>query len=107
MRSRNEHLKYLQDDLYRCRCSQHEDCYRILRRFIDERERDFFSLLHNGAAGRFDKLDGDRFEALIKRLYEGACIRRSLRAGRAIRAATSSSCAMMRRRSSKQSFAAT
>ena len=69
-----EHLGYIQDDL-----EKHgfvvstKDFYRILRRFIDERERDFtLKSLHNGAGRRFDELDGDRFEALIKRLYEGA-----------------------------------
>ena len=69
-----EHLTYLQDDL-----EKHgvvlstKDFYRILRRFIDERERDFtLKSIHSGAAGRFDDLDGDKFEALIKRLYEGA-----------------------------------
>ena len=45
----------------------------MLRRFIDERERDFtLKSLHNGAGRRFDDLDGTGFEALIKRLYEGA-----------------------------------
>ena len=69
-----EHLTYLQDDL-----EKHgvvlstKDFYRILRRFIDERERDFtLKSIHSGAAGRFDDLDGDKFEALTKRLYEGA-----------------------------------
>ena len=69
-----EHLTYLQDDF-----EKHgvvlstKDFYRILRRFIDERERDFtLKSIHSGAAGRFDDLDGDKFEALIKRLYEGA-----------------------------------
>ena len=50
-----------------------KDFYRILRRFIDKRERDFtLKSVHGGAAGRFNDLDGDKFEALIKRLYEGA-----------------------------------
>jgi len=69
-----ERLTYMQDDL-----EKHgvvlstKDFYRILRRFIDERERDFtLKSIHSGAAGRFDDLDGDKFEALIKRLYEGA-----------------------------------
>src|SRR5271157_5588145 len=69
-----ERLTYLQDDL-----EKHgvvlstKDFYRILRRFIYERERDFtLKSIHSGAAGRFDDLDGDKFEALIKRLYEGA-----------------------------------
>jgi len=47
--------------------------YRVLRRFIDDRERDFtLKSLHNGTTRRFDDLDGSGFEALIKRLYEGA-----------------------------------
>ena len=69
-----EHLRYLQDDLAkRGFALSTKDFYRILRRFIDERERDFtLKSVHSGAAGRFDDLDGAKFEALIKRLYEGA-----------------------------------
>ena len=69
-----EHLKYLQDDLKKQGVVLSiKDFYRILRRFIDERERDFtLKSLHNGAQRRFDNLDGANFEALIKRLYEGA-----------------------------------
>ena len=70
-----EHLTYLQDDLEKRGVAlSTKDFYRILRRFIDERERDFtLKSIHSGAAGRrFDDLDGDKFEALIKRLYEGA-----------------------------------
>jgi restriction endonuclease Mrr len=69
-----ERLTYMQDDL-----AKHgvvlstKDFYRILRRFIDERERDFtLKSVHSGALGRFNDLDGAGFEALIKRLYEGA-----------------------------------
>jgi restriction endonuclease Mrr len=69
-----EHLTYMQDDLAkRGYALSTKDFYRILRRFIDERERNFtLKSVHSGAAGRFDDLDGDKFEALIKRLYEGA-----------------------------------
>ena len=69
-----EHLTYLQDDLEKRGVAlSTKDFYRIMRRFIDERERDFtLKSIHSGAAGRFDDLDGDKFEALIKRLYEGA-----------------------------------
>ena len=69
-----EHLKYLQDDLKKQGVVLSiKDFYRILRRFIDERERDFtLKSLHNGAQRRFDNLDGANFEALIKQLYEGA-----------------------------------
>ena len=69
-----EHLTYMQDDLAkRGFALSTKDFYRILRRFIDDRERDFtLKSVHSGAAGRFDDLDGDKFEALIKRLYEGA-----------------------------------
>ena len=69
-----EHLTYLQDDLeMRGVALSTKDFYRILRRFIDERERDFtLKSLHYGARRRFDELDGDKFETLIKRLYEGA-----------------------------------
>jgi restriction endonuclease Mrr len=69
-----ERLVYMQDDL-----AKHgfvlsiKDFYRILRRFINERERDFtLKSVHSGTAGRFNDLDGAGFEALIKRLYEGA-----------------------------------
>ena len=69
-----ERLGYLQDDL-----AEHgvvlstKDFYRTLRRFIDERERTFtLKSLHNAAVRRFVDLDGDKFETLIKRLYEGA-----------------------------------
>ena len=69
-----ERLTYMQDDLEKHSVIlSTKDFYRILRRFIDERERDFtLKSIHSGAAGRFDDLDGDKFEALIKRLYEGA-----------------------------------
>jgi hypothetical protein len=69
-----ERLGYLHDDLAkRGFALSAKDFYRILRRFIDERERNFtLKSVHSGAAGRFDDLDGDKFEALIKRLYEGA-----------------------------------
>ena len=69
-----EHLGYLQDDLAKHGIAvSTKDFYRILRRFIDERERDFtLKSLHNGAGRRFNDLDGASFEALIKRLYEGA-----------------------------------
>jgi hypothetical protein len=69
-----EHLGYLHDDLEKHGIAvSTKDFYRILRRFIEERERTFtLKSVHSGAAGRFDELDGDRFEALIKRLYEGA-----------------------------------
>ena len=69
-----EHLGYLYDDLEKHGIAvSKKDFYRILRRFIDERERDFtLKSIHSGAAGCFDDLDGDKFEALIKRLYEGA-----------------------------------
>jgi restriction endonuclease Mrr len=69
-----ERLTYMQDDL-----AKHsvvvstKDFYRILRRFIDERERNFtLKSIHGGSAGRFNDLDGTGLEALIKRLYEGA-----------------------------------
>ena len=68
-----ERLTYVQDDL-----EKHgvvlsiKDFYRILRRFIDERERNFtLKSVHSVAARRFDDLDGTGFEALLKRLYEG------------------------------------
>ena len=69
-----EHLRYLQDDLAKHGVAlSTKDFYRMLRRFIDERERDFtLKSLHSGATGRLNDLDGDKFEALIKRLYEGA-----------------------------------
>ena len=69
-----EHLGYLHDDLKKHGVAlSQKDFYRMLRRFIDERERDFtLKSLHNGAGRRFDELDGDKFEALIKRLYESA-----------------------------------
>ena len=69
-----EHLGYLQGDLAKHGFAlSTKEFYRILRRFIDERERDFtLKSLHNGAGRRFDDLDGAGFEALIKRLYEGA-----------------------------------
>jgi len=69
-----EHLGYLHGDLEKHGIAlSTKDFYRILRRFIDERERDFtLKSLHNGATRRFDDLDGAGFEALIKRLYEGA-----------------------------------
>ncbi len=68
-----EHLKYLHDDLEKKGVAlSAKDFYRILRRFIDERELDFaLKSLHNGAGRRFNDLDGASFEALIKRLYEG------------------------------------
>ena len=68
-----EHLRYLFDDLEKHGFALNKkDLYRILRRFIDERERDFtLKSLHNGAGRRFDEPDGAGFEALIKRLYEG------------------------------------
>ena len=69
-----EHLEYIYDDLEKQGLAvSKKDFYRILRRFIDERERDFtLKSIHSRAAGRFHDLDGDKFEALIKRLYEGA-----------------------------------
>jgi len=69
-----EHLGYLHDDFKKHGVAlSQKDFYRMLRRFIDERERDFtLKSLHNGAMRRFDDLDGAGFEALIKRLYEGA-----------------------------------
>jgi restriction endonuclease Mrr len=69
-----EHLQYLHDDLEKHGfIVNKKDFYRILRRFIDERERTFtLKSVHNGAARRFNDLDGNDFEALIKRLYEGA-----------------------------------
>ena len=69
-----EHLGYLHDDLEKQGTALNtKDLYRILRRFIDERERDFtLKSVHNGATRRFNDLDGTGFEALIKRLYEGA-----------------------------------
>jgi hypothetical protein len=104
-----EHLGYLQGDL-----AKHgfplstKEFYRILRRFIDERERDFtLKSLHSGAGRRFDDLDGGGFEALIKRLYEGAGYAAQRTAGRAIKAAISSSCAVMSKRTYRQSSAGT
>ena len=69
-----EHLQYLHDDLEKHGfIVNKKDFYRILRRFIDERERTFtLKSVHNGTARRFSDLDGNGFEALIKRLYEGA-----------------------------------
>ena len=69
-----EHLQYLYDDLEKHGfIVNKKDFYRILRRFIGERECTFtLRSVHSGAAGRFDDLDGTGFEALIKRLYEGA-----------------------------------
>jgi hypothetical protein len=69
-----EHLGYLHDDFKKHGVAlSQKDFYRMLRRFIDERERDFtLKSLHNGAGRRVDELDGNGFEALIKRLYEGA-----------------------------------
>jgi type II secretory pathway pseudopilin PulG len=104
-----EHLEYLQSDLAKHGFAVNtKDFYRILRRFIDERERDFtLKSLHSGAAGRFDDLDGDKFEALIKSgSMRARGIPRNSRIERATREATLSSCGMTGRRSSKQSFAA-
>ena len=68
-----EHLGYLQDDLAKHGVAiRTKDFYRVLRRFIDEQERDFtLKSVHNGTARRFDDLDGASFESLLKRLYEG------------------------------------
>ena len=68
-----EHLRYLYDDLEkRAVVISKKDFSRILRRFIDERERNFtLKSVHSVAARRFDDLDGTGFEALLKRLYEG------------------------------------
>ena len=68
-----EHLTYLYDDLEKHGIAvKKKDFYRILRRFIDERERDFTLKSVHSTTRRFDDLDGAGFEALLKRLYEGA-----------------------------------
>src|SRR5271166_5710891 len=56
-----EHLRYLQDDLAKHGVAlSTKDFYRMLRRFIDERERDFtLKSLHSGVTGRLNDLDGD------------------------------------------------
>ena len=67
-----EHLTYLQDDLEKQGVAlSTKNFYRILRRFIEERERDFTLKSVHSTARRFDDLDGASFEALLKRLYEG------------------------------------
>jgi len=54
-----EHLQYLYDDLEKHGFNiKKKDFYRILRRFIDERERTFtLKSLHNGAGRHFDELE--------------------------------------------------
>ena len=68
-----ESLGYLQEDLKKQGVAlSTKDFYSVLRRFIDERERNFtLKSVHSVAARRFDDLDGTGFEALLKRLYEG------------------------------------
>ena len=70
-----EHLEDLQDDLKKhgitVSTKNFDD---ILRRFIDELDRNFTlkSIHSSSTVRRFNDLDGAGFEALIKRLYEGA-----------------------------------
>jgi len=67
-----EHLTYIHDDLEKQGVAvSTKDFYRILRRFIEERERDFTLKSVHSTTRRFDELDGAGFEALLKRLYEG------------------------------------
>ena len=67
-----EHLTYLYDDLEKQGVAvSKKNFYRILRRFIEERERDFTLKSVHSTTRRFDDLDGASFEALLKRLYEG------------------------------------
>ena len=68
----NAKLKYLQDDFEAKGIRlDDEDLFRVLRRFIDERERDYTTKAINGSTSQqFGSLSGSEFEALLKRLSE-------------------------------------
>ena len=67
-----EHLGYLQEDLEKQGVAiSTKDFYRILRRLIDERERESTLKFVHSTPRRFEDLGGAGFEALLKRLYEG------------------------------------
>jgi len=58
-----EHLGYIYDDLAKHGMAlSMKDFYRVLRRFINERERNFtLKSLHSSASASFDDLDGAGF----------------------------------------------